>query len=145
MVWKPDVGMSSRACSTFRYFSLEGDKYSEYYTKGTVTIDLVDRVQNGQELFVILDEILKGTNSKDKARGSFDFLKKMISLKGTGVVATHDLSLCEIENEFPEHIQNLYFNVELGQEDLVFDYILRPGICSTMNATYLMKKMGITE
>lgn len=106
---------------------------------------IVNRLKNGEELFVILDEILKGTNSKDKAEGSKKFVAQLIKYPVAGIIATHDLSLCSLKEEFPRNIKNQYFDVELENDQLVFDYKLKQGICSNMNAAFLMKKMGITE
>lgn len=106
---------------------------------------LVNELESGKELFVVLDEILKGTNSVDKARGSAGFIEKLLKLPVTGVIATHDLSLCELEERYPDHVTNLFFDVEIKDDDLHFDYKLKPGVCSNMNATFLMKKMGIVS
>ena len=106
---------------------------------------IVNHLEEGEKLFIILDEILKGTNSTDKAEGSKKFMEKLLTYDAAGVIATHDLSLCEIERDHPEHIINRYFDVEIKNDDLYFDYTLRKGICSNMNATFLMRKMGITQ
>ncbi len=106
---------------------------------------IVNKLKTGEKLFVILDEILKGTNSKDKAEGSKKFVSQLIKYPVAGIIATHDLSLCSLSDEFPANIKNQYFDVELENDELVFDYKLKDGICSNMNAAYLMKKMGITE
>lgn len=102
---------------------------------------IVDEIKN-EEYFIILDEILKGTNSTDKAIGSKKFVQKLVSSKATGIIATHDLSLCEIEKEMPE-VQNYYFDAEIINDELFFDYKLKPGICKNMNASFLLKKMEI--
>lgn len=94
--------------------------------------------------FVLLDEILKGTNSKDKARGSRLFLERLVSSGATGLIATHDLSLCEAADSL-EQVDNYYFDAEIRDGELFFDYKLRPGICSNMNASFLLRKMGIVE
>ena len=104
-----------------------------------------EKLKKGEKLFIILDEILKGTNSKDKAEGSKKFVKQLLKYEAAGIIATHDLSLCSVKDEHPEKIQNHYFDVEIENDQLVFDYKLKPGICSNMNAEFLMKKMGITE
>ena len=106
---------------------------------------IVEKLKSGEKLFVILDEILKGTNSKDKAEGSKKFVSQLIKHPVAGIIATHDLSLCSLSDEYPSNIKNQYFDVELENDELVFDYKLKEGICSNMNAAYLMKKMGITE
>ncbi|MDD3722488.1 MAG: DNA mismatch repair protein MutS [Lutibacter sp.] len=102
---------------------------------------IVDEIKN-EDYFIILDEILKGTNSTDKAIGSRKFVQKLVSSKSTGIIATHDLSLCEIEKELPE-VQNYYFDAEIINDELFFDYKLKVGVCKNMNASFLLKKMEI--
>lgn len=102
---------------------------------------IVEEIKN-DNYFIILDEILKGTNSTDKAIGSKKFVEKLVASNSTGIIATHDLSLCEIENELPE-IKNYYFDAEIINDELNFDYRLKNGVCKNMNASFLLKKMEI--
>ncbi len=104
---------------------------------------LKERLENGENIFFILDEILKGTNSTDKSLGSKLFLRRLIGLGGTGLIATHDISLGEMENEFPANVVNKCFEIEIDGEKISFDYLLRDGITRKMNAAVLMKQMGI--
>lgn len=92
--------------------------------------------------FIVLDEILKGTNSTDKAIGSRKFVEKLVASKSTGIIATHDLSLCEVAKEIPE-VENYFFDAEIIDDELHFDYTLKKGICKNMNASFLLKKMEI--
>ncbi len=94
--------------------------------------------------FVVLDEILKGTNSTDKAEGSRLFLKRLVRSGATGVIATHDLSLCQVAETEPR-VANWHFDAEIRQGELYFDYRLKPGVCHSMNASFLLRKMGIVE
>ena len=102
---------------------------------------IVDEIKT-TDYFIILDEILKGTNSKDKAIGSKKFVEKLTKSKSTGIIATHDVSLCELENEFTD-IKNYYFDAEISNNELSFDYTLKNGICKNMNASFLLQKMEI--
>src|SRR5690625_498159 len=104
---------------------------------------IVDKLEE-QKCFVILDEILKGTNSTDKAAGSIRFIKKLVSMQATGMVATHDLSLCSIADQIP-NIKNFFFDTQIKDDELYFDYRLKPGICSDRNASFLLEKMKIVE
>jgi len=101
------------------------------------------RIENGESILFILDEILKGTNSADKSMGSKLFLKKLAELNATGLIATHDTSLGEMEREFPAGVLNKCFEIEIDGDRIKFDYILRDGITRKMNAALLMKQMGI--
>ncbi len=105
---------------------------------------IIDALENDQHLFVILDEILKGTNSKDKQSGSRALLKQLIRYTSSGLIATHDLSLGDLREEYPDNIRNKRFEVEIENNELIFDYKLKDGISQNLNATFLMKKMGIT-
>jgi hypothetical protein len=104
---------------------------------------LKERLEKGDNIFFILDEILKGTNSTDKSLGSKLFLRRLIELGGTGLIATHDISLGEMEKEFHGNVVNKCFEIEIDGENINFDYILRDGITRKMNAAVLMKQMGI--
>ena len=103
---------------------------------------IVDTIENDSDYFVILDEILKGTNSTDKALGSKKFVERLVKLKATGIIATHDLSLTEIETEI-EPIKNYFFDAQIIDDELHFDYKLKKGVCQNMNASFLLKKMEI--
>ncbi|MCB0822304.1 MAG: hypothetical protein KDC09_06375 [Bacteroidales bacterium] len=117
---------------------------SYFYAELKRLKSIIDVLRDGNELFIILDEILKGTNSKDKHQGSEALLKQLISLKSSGIVATHDIMLGELESIFPDNIRNFCFEVDITDERLDFDYKLRRGVSQNMNATILMRQMGIT-
>jgi hypothetical protein len=106
--------------------------------------ELIDKLESGQPLFVILDEVLRGTNSADKQKGSMALITQLINLNASGMIATHDLALGDLIKEFPGNIINKRFEVEINNNELVFDYKLKEGISQNLNATFLMKKMGIT-
>lgn len=105
---------------------------------------IIDRLQQGEKLFIILDEILKGTNSIDKQKGSIALMKQLVAYQACGIIATHDLALGELEKEFPNQIRNYRFEADITNEELTFSYRLREGVAQNMNACFLMKKMGIT-
>lgn len=96
-----------------------------------------------QKCFILLDEILRGTNSDDKRSGTIEVIKKIITKQGIGIVATHDLEVCNTTAQYPEQLSNKCFEVEIINDELVFDYKLREGICKNKSATFLMKKMGV--
>jgi DNA mismatch repair ATPase MutS len=93
--------------------------------------------------FVLLDEILRGTNSDDKRNGTIEVVKKIIGKKAIGAIATHDIEVCLTTNEYPEILTNQCFEVEIQNNELHFDYKLRNGICKNKSATFLMQKMGV--
>lgn len=105
---------------------------------------IIDLLNKGQELFIILDEILKGTNSADKQKGSLDLIRQFMRLKADGIIATHDLLLGTLADQFPEYIRNYCFEADIKDNELTFSYRLREGVAQNMNACFLMRKMGIT-
>jgi hypothetical protein len=103
-------------------------------------------IMNGldeKRCFVLLDEILRGTNSDDKRTGTIEVVKKVIAKQAIGAIATHDLEVCNTTDEFPDQLVNKCFEVEIVNNDLHFDYRLRDGICKNKSATFLMQKIGV--
>ncbi|WP_299126569.1 DNA mismatch repair protein MutS [uncultured Winogradskyella sp.] len=118
------------------------DDSSYFFSELTRLKFVVDTIENDKNYFVILDEILKGTNSTDKAIGSRKFVEKLVTLNATGIIATHDLSLTEIATQL-EAVKNYFFDAEIKNDELFFDYKLKKGVCQNMNASFLLKKMEI--
>jgi hypothetical protein len=118
------------------------DDSSYFFSELTRLKFIVDTVDKDTNYFIILDEILKGTNSTDKAIGSRKFVEKLVKLSATGIIATHDLSLTEIAKEL-EAVKNYYFDADIINDELYFDYMLKQGVCKNMNASFLLKKMEI--
>jgi len=102
---------------------------------------IVDKIKT-DTYFVVLDEILKGTNSKDKAIGSRKFVEKLSASHSTGIIATHDLSLCEVAKE-NNKVENYFFEAFINGKELTFDYTFKKGVCENMNASFLLENMGI--
>ena len=123
--------------------SLKDDE-SYFYAELKRLKAIIDRLREGENLFIVLDEILKGTNSRDKHAGSEALLKQLISFHATGVVATHDVLLGKLSESFPDKIRNHCFEVDIEGDRLHFDYRLRDGVSRNLNATILMREMGIT-
>lgn len=96
-----------------------------------------------QNCFVLLDEILKGTNSDDKRLGTVKVIEKMVQKNAVGVIATHDLEVCNITESYPDKLNNYCFEVEIVNNELYFDYTLKKGICKNKSATFLMTKMEV--
>jgi hypothetical protein len=116
---------------------------SYFYAELLRLQSMLNLIRDGENLFVIVDEMLKGTNSIDKLNGSKELIRQLISLNTHGIVATHDLGLTKLAQTYPNSIRNQCFEVQLHNDELNFDYKLTEGVTRTMNATFLMKKMGI--
>jgi large-conductance mechanosensitive channel len=116
---------------------------STFYAELKKLKQIIDAVNNNEAVFILLDEILRGTNSNDRHTGSKALIKQLLHHKATGILATHDLELANLANEFPAGIHNYHFDVQVNKDELYFDYKLKRGICQSMNASILMKKIGI--
>ena len=121
------------------------DNESYFYAELKRLKQLKMRIEAGEPILFILDEILKGTNSADKSMGSRLFLERLTQLGATGLIATHDISIGEMEHEYPGRIINRCFEIEIDGDKIKFDYLLREGITHKMNAALLMKQMGILD
>jgi DNA mismatch repair ATPase MutS len=133
-----------RILTSMRVSDSLNERESTFYAELKRLKMILDVLKTGGKVMVILDEILKGTNSRDKHFGSEMFIRQLIREESTGLIATHDLELSRLEEEFPEQLFNYCFEVKIEQEEFVYDYKLRRGVCQTLNATELMKKMGIS-
>ncbi|MDR0538593.1 MAG: DNA mismatch repair protein MutS [Tannerellaceae bacterium] len=139
MVFYPSILATSLRTSD----SLAGNE-SYFFAELKRLKKIIDLLRQGHELFIILDEILKGTNSIDKQKGSFALVNQLISLNASGIIATHDLALATLQQKLPENIQNYCFEADIIDNHLSFTYLLRQGVAENMNATFLMQQMGIT-
>lgn len=106
---------------------------------------IIAELDKPQKTFIILDEILRGTNSNDKRAGTQGLIKNLISKNAVGIIATHDLVISEMKKDYPNYLANNCFEAEIINNELRFDYKLRTGVCQQMSAAFLMKKMGIID
>lgn len=118
------------------------DSESYFFAEIKRLKQIMDELES-QPAFVLLDEILRGTNSDDKRNGTIEVVKKAIGKNAIGAIATHDIEVCLTTNDYPNVLTNKCFEVEIINDELHFDYKLRDGICKNKSATFLMKKMGV--
>jgi DNA mismatch repair ATPase MutS len=102
---------------------------------------IVHRLQTGASALVLIDEILRGTNSEDKTFGSAQFIRRLLQYSCLSLFATHDLTLGALEA--PGSITNYCFESVIEKDELHFNYQLQRGIARNRNASFLMKKMDI--
>lgn len=105
---------------------------------------ILDAIQEDRNSFVLIDEMLRGTNSKDKYLGSKVFIEKLIVEQTPALFATHDLQLSEMEDSYPEQVRNYHFDIQFTEGEMSFDYRLKHGSCKTFNAALLLKQIGLT-
>lgn len=135
------VALFSNMRTTDSLFDDESYFFAELKRLQSILVE----IEKGTPVLVVLDEILKGTNSVDKLYGSQQLVRKLVARQATVVIATHDLKLTELETDFLGVVQNMCFEIEIKNDEMHFDYQLRKGVTHVMNATFLMKKMGIIE
>ena len=93
---------------------------------------------------LLIDEMLRGTNSKDKLKGSLAITKKILDSKTHAIIATHDLALTDIQKTAPNEVSNYFFDIDFVDGELQFDYKIKAGVCQNFNASYLLEKIGIS-
>ena len=120
-----------------------GDGESYFFAELRRLQSIVERAAAGERMLIILDEILKGTNSADKQKGSLALVGKLVGMNIAGIIATHDLVLGTLADRFPGRVFNRCFEAEINGDTLHFDYTLHPGIAQNLNAYFLMQHMGI--
>ena len=116
---------------------------SYFYAEVKRLKELVDEAMKGGELMVLLDEILTGTNTRDKETASKAFLERLIEMNITSLIATHDLSLTTLEEKHPETIHNKSFEVDMVHDQMHYDYKIRDGVAKNMNSLELLKQMRL--
>lgn len=119
------------------------DHQSYFFAELNRLKGIMDDLRSNKPLLILLDEILKGTNSNDKQAGSIALVKQLLPYQSITIIATHDLALGDLQNEYPRQVVNYCFEANIENDQLSFDYKLKKGLAQRMNASFLMKKMGI--
>jgi len=132
-----------RLMTSMRISDNLAENTSTFYAELKKLKTIIEAVNNHENVFILLDEILRGTNSHDRHTGSDALIKQLIHHSAYTVIATHDLVLAELQKQYPQAIENYHFDVQVKGEELFFDYKLKEGVCHSLNASLLMKKIGI--
>ena len=119
------------------------ESISSFYAELIRIKMIVSASKEGKQIFFLLDEIFKGTNSLDRHTGAKILIKQLQSCGAVGLVSTHDLELGELEKESAEKVKNYHFREYYKNDEIHFDYKLRPGVSTTRNALYLIKMAGL--
>ncbi|MBL7745712.1 MAG: DNA mismatch repair protein MutS [Chitinophagaceae bacterium] len=121
------------------------DSESFFYAELKRLQAIIEHLKSDRKTFVILDEILRGTNSNDKHNGTIGLIRKLAAYECCGIIATHDLTIADMSAAYPGYMGNKCFESVIANDELIFDYKLKEGVCSKLNASFLMKRMGIIE
>jgi DNA mismatch repair ATPase MutS len=104
---------------------------------------ILEHSRRDKPMIYLIDEIFRGTNSLDRITGAQVVLRQLSQNGAIGLISTHDFELCDLEKELGPTFKNYHFQEHYVNGGIEFDYKLRPGRCSTSNARYLMKMVGI--
>jgi len=132
----------TRLISSMRNADALDANISSFYAELLRLKLILDESRRHDNVFFLIDEILKGTNSRDRHKGSVALLRQLVKAYGCGLISTHDLDLAEKAGNM-QGVHNFSFEVDIRDGQLFFDYKKHPGICHSLNATLLMKQMGI--
>jgi len=132
-----------RLLSSMRIADNLAESTSTFYAELKKLKSIIESVNKHENVLVLLDEILRGTNSLDRHTGSKALIKQFIRQNTIAILATHDVSLADEALVFPENITNYHFDVQVANDELFFDYKLKTGVCKSLNASILMRKIGI--
>lgn len=116
---------------------------STFYAELKKLKTIIEKVNNNEQVFILLDEILRGTNSLDRHTGSVALTIQLIKHNASAIIATHDVELAKLKEQYPSNILNYHFDAQVSNDELYFDYRLKDGVCNSINASILMKKIGI--
>lgn len=119
-----------------------GESVSSFYAELSRIKSLIDRLDNGERIFFLLDEILKGTNTEDRVSGSEALIRQLSDSPSLGIISTHDIELSQLEEKIP-YVRNYSFHSEIHEKTIDFDYKIKRGPCPNFNAHKLMELMGI--
>jgi hypothetical protein len=115
---------------------------SSFYAELDRIEKMLKLIESNHDVFFLLDEMFKGTNSEDRHKGGFSLINQISKLKTSGIIATHDIKLAKL-SEKNMLVTNYSFNSEIKDNSMIFSYKLHPGICHDFNASALMEKSGI--
>lgn len=119
------------------------DGTSTFYAEIKRLKSILEEIKNDEYAFMLLDELLRGTNSRDRSIGTGAIIESIINKKTTAIIATHDLSITKMQNKYIENIRNYHFDISVKEKEMYFDYKLKEGVSSSTNASILMSKIGI--
>jgi hypothetical protein len=132
-----------RLLTSFHHIDSLEESTSYFYAELKCLQQIIGSLDKPVPALVLLDEVMRGTNSKDKHEGTALLIKKLLDQNCLSLIATHDTELGVLATSYPGQIENFCFESELTEKGLHFDFKRRSGIAQTKNATYLMRQMGI--
>jgi DNA mismatch repair ATPase MutS len=116
---------------------------SGFYTEALRIRLICDLLDGPRPVLFLFDELLSGTNSKDRRIAAEGVVRTMLAHRAIGMVTTHDLALTEIAAIFPGEVKNVHLQDRVEGGTMTFDYKLRDGVITHSNALELMRMIGL--
>lgn len=132
-----------RLMTSMRIADNLAENTSTFYAELKKLKTIIEAIRRQEKVWVLLDEVLRGTNSMDRHTGLKALIRQIINHDAVAVIATHDVEVAALADDHPGSIENYHFDVQVDGEELYFDYKLKEGVCTSLNASILMKKIGI--
>ena len=120
-------------------------RISSFYAELLRIKGIVEAARAGRQVLFLVDEIFRGTNSKDRHAGAMAVLRQLHALGAAGLVSTHDLELAQLEAMEPSSFRNFHFQERFEDGKIGFDYKMSPGVSTTTNAMHLLRMVGLGE
>jgi len=122
--------------------SLQGG-ISRFYAEILRLRQILDLTGGGLPVLFLIDEVLSGTNSHDRRIGAEAIVRGLVDRGAAGFITTHDLALADIAGVLGERAANVHFEDRIENGEIIFDYIMRPGVVRKSNAIELMRSVGL--
>ncbi|WP_394848028.1 MutS family DNA mismatch repair protein [Pendulispora brunnea] len=132
-----------RVATSMRVRDSLAEGVSHFYAELQRLKMVVDMSRGDRTVLFLLDEILHGTNTRERLIGARSIVRKLVLYKAMGAVSTHDLGIADLENELPHAVKNVHFQEQVTGDKMTFDYKLREGVVQSSNALILMKLVGL--
>jgi hypothetical protein len=116
---------------------------SRFYAEITRLREIHGLLEQKLPVLFLLDELLQGTNSKDRLIGAEGIVRAFVAAGSIGLVSTHDLALTDISGLAPGTLHNVHFQDELRHGEMLFDFTLREGVVTKSNGIELMRAVGL--
>ncbi len=133
----------SKVLTSMRISDNLQEETSTFYAELKKIKSILDAANAQDHVIILIDEMLRGTNGEDRKLGSHGLIKQLIQLGAVAIIASHDTSLSSFKDQYPDQVRNYYFDSYIDGDQLKFDYKIKEGVCSSANASFLMRKMGI--
>jgi DNA mismatch repair ATPase MutS len=134
---------SVRLATSLRIRDSLEEGVSHFYAELQKLKAVLDATNQPLPVLFLLDEILHGTNSRERQIGARWILSELLQRGALGAVSTHDMELCRLSPELMSHVRLVHLREDVQGQEMTFDYRLREGPVSEGNALRLMRRIGL--